>query len=61
VWEIIIISIIGLAALAYLIIFFIMQSKKKNACIGCPYGDECKKRNLDKRQIPLLKSRGKKL
>jgi len=46
-WEIILIIIIGLAALAYLIIFFIMQSKKKNACMGCPYAEECKKRNLD--------------
>jgi len=50
-WEIILISIIGLAALAYLIIFFIRQSKKKNVCMGCPYADECRRyersRNLD--------------
>jgi uncharacterized membrane protein YuzA (DUF378 family) len=46
-WEIILIIIIGLAALAYLIIFFIRQSKKKSACMGCPYAEECKKRNLD--------------
>jgi len=50
-WEIILISVIGLTALAYLIIFFIRQSKKKNACMGCPYADECRRyersRNLD--------------
>lgn len=43
IWEIVIISIIGAAALTYLIIFFIKQSKKKNACMGCPYADECGK------------------
>ncbi|NQT66715.1 MAG: hypothetical protein HQ569_03960 [Actinobacteria bacterium] len=47
-WEIIIIAIAGLAALVYLIIFFIRQSNKKNICMGCPYTDECKKRNSNK-------------
>jgi len=47
-WEIIIIAVTGLAALAYLIIFFIRQSNKKNMCMGCPYTDECKKRNSNK-------------
>jgi uncharacterized membrane protein YuzA (DUF378 family) len=47
-WEIILIVIIGLAALVYLIIFFIRQSKKKNVCLGCPYADECKENKLNK-------------
>ena len=47
-WEIIIIAVAGLAALVYLIIFFIRQSKKKNICMGCPYADECKKRNSNR-------------
>ncbi|MCJ7728223.1 MAG: hypothetical protein MUO96_06250 [Actinobacteria bacterium] len=46
--EIIIIAVTGLAALVYLIIFFIRQSNKKNICMGCPYTDECKKRNSNK-------------
>jgi hypothetical protein len=46
--EIIIIVVAGLAALVYLIIFFIRQSNKKNICMGCPYTDECKKRNSNK-------------
>lgn len=47
-WEIIIIAVTGLAALVYLIIFFIRQSNKKNICMWCPYTDECKKRNSNK-------------
>lgn len=47
-WEIALIVVIGLAAMVYLIIFFIRQSKKKNACMGCPYADECNKNKLDK-------------
>jgi len=44
-WEIIIIIVTGLAALAYLIIFFTRQSRKKNICMGCPYAEGCRKRN----------------
>ncbi|MBA7508700.1 hypothetical protein ES705_00632 [subsurface metagenome] len=47
-WEIIIIAVTGLAALAYLIVFFVRKSKKKNVCIGCPYAEECKKCNSNK-------------
>ena len=47
-WEIIIIAVTGLAALAYLIIFFVRKSRKKNICMGCPYADECTKRNSNK-------------
>jgi len=39
--EIIVISIIGVAALAYLIYFFICESKKENMCAGCPYAAGC--------------------
>ncbi|MBE3113320.1 MAG: hypothetical protein IMZ49_01690 [Actinobacteria bacterium] len=46
--EIIIIVVAGLAALTYLIIFFIRQSNKKNICMWCPYADECRKRNSNK-------------
>lgn len=49
-WEIIIIIVTGLAAMAYLIIFFTRQSKKKNICMGCPYAEGCKKRNSNKLQ-----------
>jgi hypothetical protein len=42
-WEIIIISVIGAGALAYLIYFFISESKKKNVCAGCPYAAGCSK------------------
>ncbi len=41
--EIIVISIIGVAALAYLIYFFICESKKENMCAGCPYTAGCNK------------------
>ncbi len=47
-WEIPLIIVIGLAALGYLTIFFIRQSKKKSICMGCPYADECKKQNSDR-------------
>jgi len=47
-WEIIIIAVTGLAALIYLIVFFVRQSKKKNICIGCSYTEGCKKRNSNK-------------
>jgi uncharacterized membrane protein len=41
--EIIVISIIGAAALVYLIYFFIRESKRKNVCAGCPYAAGCNK------------------
>jgi len=47
-WEMPLIIVIGLAALGYLIIFFIRQSKKKSICMDCPYADECKKHNSDR-------------
>ena len=49
-WEIITIMILGLAALAYLIIFSIRQSKRKSTCMMCPYADKCKERDLNKPQ-----------
>lgn len=40
-WELVIISVIGAAALAYVVYFFIRESKKKNSCMGCPYAGRC--------------------
>lgn len=45
-WELVMISVIGAAALAYLVYFFIRESKKKNSCMGCPYAGRCGE-NLD--------------
>jgi hypothetical protein len=50
-WEIIIIIISGAAALAFLIIFSIRQSKKKRMCMMCPYADECGGSDLNKAKI----------
>jgi tRNA/tmRNA/rRNA uracil-C5-methylase (TrmA/RlmC/RlmD family) len=50
-WEIIIIIISGAAALAFLIIFSIRQSKKKRMCMMCPYAGECGGNDLNKAKI----------
>lgn len=41
--EIVLIVLIGIAALAFIIWFFIRQFKAKNACASCPFYDKCDK------------------
>lgn len=41
--EIVLIILIGIAALAFIIWFFIRQFKAKRACASCPFYDKCEK------------------
>ncbi len=49
--EIILIVLIGIAALAVTIWFIVKQFKAKNACDFCPYSDMCE----EKRKIKSRK------
>jgi len=41
-WEIILIAVIVIAAIAYIVWYLFRPVRKKSDCCGCSYADSCK-------------------